>query len=177
MIVTERLRLREWREEDASLLAAIHADPDVMQFLGRVKTPSEIGEIVKRLMRMSKAGEPAFWAAERIRDGALLGTVGLHRLGTEFPFGPALEVGWRLARKHWGQGYATEAARGALDYGFDCLAAPRIYAFTALANTRSEAVMQRLRMKKIDGGEFAHPDLPLSDPNSMHLLYVAEREA
>ena len=175
MIETERLRLRVWRDADRPHLAKIHADPEVMQFLGGVKTASETSEIVDQLMRMSEAGEPFFWAVERIGDGALLGAAGLHWIGTEFPFGPALEVGWRLGRDYWGQGYATEAARAALRHAFGSLGAPRVYAFAALSNLRSEAVMRRLGMMKIEGGEFAHPDVPPTDPSSMHMLYVAKR--
>ncbi len=175
MIATDRLKLRAWREADKPLLGVIHADPEVMQFLGGTKTTSETSDFVEHMMRLSEARQPIFWAAERVDDGALLGAVGLHRLGTDFPFGPALEVGWRLGRDHWGKGYAIEAARAALDYAFGSLKAPRVYAFTALANKRSETVMQRLGMKKIEGGEFAHPDLLPTDPSSMHMLYVAEK--
>lgn len=175
MITTDRLKLRAWREADKPLLGVIHADPEVMQFLGGMKTASETSDFVEQMMRFSEAGEPFFWAAERIGDGALLGAVGLHCLGTDFPFGPALEVGWRFSRDQWGNGYATEAARAALDYAFGRLDAPRVYAFTALANKRSESVMQRLGMEKVHGGEFAHPDLLPTDPSSMHMLYVAER--
>lgn len=177
MIATDRLKLRPWREADKPLLSAIQADPEVMQFLGGTRTASETSDGIEQLMRLSEVGEPIFWAAERISDGALLGAVGLYRLGTDFPFGPALEVGWRLARDYWGKGYATEAARAALDYAFGSLDAPRVYAFTALANKPSEAVMQRLGMKKVEGGEFAHPDLLPTDLSSMHMLYVAERTA
>jgi RimJ/RimL family protein N-acetyltransferase len=120
-------------------------------------------------MRLSEGGEPTFWAAERIDDGSLIGAIGLHWLGADFPFGPALEVGWRLGRDYWGKGYATEAARAVLDY------VPRVYAFTALANKRSEIVMQRLGMTRVEGGEFPHPDYLSTDPSSMHMLYVAEK--
>ncbi|MFN7025101.1 MAG: GNAT family N-acetyltransferase [Pseudorhizobium sp.] len=131
MITTDRLKLRPWREADKPLLSVIQADPEVMQFLGGTKTASETSDGVEQLMRLSEVGEPIFWAAERIDDGALVGSVGLYRLGTDFPFGPGLEVGWRLARAHWGKGYATEAARAALDYAFSSLHVPRVYAFTA----------------------------------------------
>lgn len=175
VVETDRLKLREWREADKPLLASIHADPEVMQFLGGAKTASESNDVVEQLMHLSAIGEPTFWAAERIEDGALLGAVGLHCIGAEFPFGPALEAGWRLGRDHWGKGYATEAARAVLDYAFENLDAPRVYAFTALANKGSEKVMQRLGLERVQGGEFPHPDLLPTDPSSRHLLYVVER--
>lgn len=176
MLVTERLRLREWRQADKPLLAEIHADPEVMRFLGGVKTFDETSAVVDRICRTIKAGKPCFWAAERLEDEKLIGWIGLHEIGHEYPFGPALEIGWRLGRNFWGQGYAIEGARAALDYAFDVLNAPRVFAFTALANRRSEGLMLRLGMKKVEGGEFAHPDLASADPHSIHVLYVAERE-
>ena len=177
MLVTWRLQLREWREADKPLLAEIHSDPEVMRFLGGMKTFAETCAIVDRLIGMFKSQEPGFWAAERIADGKLIGWIGLRKLGPEYPFGPALEVAWRLGRSFWNQGYATEGARAALSYAFDVLDAPRVFAFTALANDRSEAVMRRVGMKKVEGGEFAHPDLPATDPHSLHVLYVAERRS
>lgn len=175
MIKTDRLKLRDWREADKPLLCVIHADPEVMQFLGGTKTASETCDVVDQLTRLSEGGEPTFWATERIDDGSLIGAVGLHWLGDDFPFGPALEVGWRLGRDYWGKGYAIEAARAALDYAFCTLDVSRVYAFTALANKRSENVMQRLGMMRVEGGEFLHPDFPLTDANAMHMLYVAEK--
>jgi RimJ/RimL family protein N-acetyltransferase len=177
MLVTERLKLRAWREADKAPLAAIHADPEVMQYLGGTRTPRETSELIDRLISMANEGAPIFWAAERIADGELLGWIGLHEVGTEYPFGPALEIGWRLGREFWNEGYATEGARAALAHAFDTLRAPKVYAFTAQANTRSEAVMRKLGMKKIEGGEFAHPDFPPADPSCIHVLYVAEAVA
>ena len=174
MLVTERLRLREWTEPDKPLLAEIHADPEVMRFLGGVRTFAETSRIVDLLMKLFNAGEPGFWAAERIEDRRLIGWIGLHRLGPEFPFGPALEAGWRLGRDFWNRGYATEGARAALGYAFDTWGADKVYAFTARANTRSEAVMRKIGMNKIEGGDFAHPDYPATDAHSIHTLYVAQ---
>ena len=92
MIETDRLKLRDWREADKPLLAVIHADPEVMQFLGGTKTTSENSDVVDQLMRLSEGGEPTFWAAELKDDGSLIGAVGLHWLGADFPFSPPLEL-------------------------------------------------------------------------------------
>lgn len=175
VLVTRRLKLREWTHADKPAFAEILADPEVMRFLGGVKTFEETSGIVDLLMDMFRAGEPGFWAAERISDGRLIGWIGLHRLGAEYPFGPALEAGWRLGREFWNQGYATEGARAAIEYAFDTLRVPRVYAFTARANAASLAVMRKLGMRKVEGGDFVHPDFSPSDPNAMHSLYVAER--
>ena len=174
MLITERLRLRLWAEADKVPLAAIHADPIVMNPLGGVRTAAQTSDFVDRLIVLSQAGQPVFWAAERISDGKLLGCIGLHRIGREFAFGPGLEVGWRLGRDYWGKGYATEGALAALDYAFDSLNEPRVVAFTTVSNARSEAVMKRLGMNKVEDGEFMHPDLPEDHPLAPHLLYAAD---
>ena len=170
MLVTKRLRLREWRKADKPLLAEIHSDPEVMRFLGGVKTFDETSEVIDLIGGMFRAGEPSLWAAERIEDEKLIGWIGLHQLGPEYPFGPALEAAWRLGRSFWGQGYAIEGVGAALNYAFDVLDAPRVFAFTALANQRSERLMLRLGMKKVEGGDFAHPDFSATDPQSIHVL-------
>jgi len=177
MLTTKRLKLREWCEADKPQLAQIHSDAEVMQFLGGVKTPAETNDTVDLLNSWLVAAEPSFWATERLCDRRLIGWIGLHKIGSDFPFGPALEVGWRLGRSFWGQGYATEGARAALNYAFDVLNAPRVFAFTAAANTRSEAVMRRVGLEKVERGGFAHPDFLPTDPHSIHVLYVAERAA
>jgi RimJ/RimL family protein N-acetyltransferase len=115
-----------------------------MQFLGVTKTASETSDVVDQLMRVSERGKSTFWAAECIDDGSLIGAVGQHWLGADFAFSPAPEVGWRLGREYWGDGYAIDAARAALDYAFGSLDVPRVYAFTALANNRSDIVMNLL---------------------------------
>ncbi|MEJ2444829.1 MAG: GNAT family protein, partial [Exilibacterium sp.] len=83
---------------------------------------------------------------------------------------PCVEVGWRLAAKHWGNGYATEAARVALGVGFEQLALTDIVSFTTIGNVRSRAVMERLGMR--DTGEtFEHPNVPVGNALREHCLY------
>ena len=77
-----------------------------------------------------------FAVAERKGDGAFLGMVGLARVRFA-PLAGAVEVGWRLARAHWGKGYATEAARAWLGHGFGTLGLAEIVAFTVPANLAS----------------------------------------
>jgi RimJ/RimL family protein N-acetyltransferase len=79
-------------------------------------------------------------------------------------FTPCVEIGWRLAFEHWGRGYATEAARSALSYGFGTLALPEVVSFTTAANNRSRAVMQRLGMRHDPSEDFDYPLLPKNHP-------------
>lgn len=87
------------------------------------------------------------------------------------PFTPAVEIGWRLAYEYWGKGYATEGALSCLNYGFGSLNLEEIVAFTAVLNTRSRAVMERLGMHQDPKDDFNHPKLPLDHPLSRHVLY------
>jgi RimJ/RimL family protein N-acetyltransferase len=92
-------------------------------------------------------------------------------------FTPCLEIGWRLARAHWGRGYATEAARAAPNYGFNTLGRAEIAAFTVPGNVRSRAVMERLGMQRNPADDFDHPNVPADHPLQRHVLYRLRRDA
>jgi len=118
-----------------------------------------------------------FWALERAADGRLLGFTGLQTVSPAMPFAPATEIGWRLARSAWGRGYATEAARAALRYGFVDVGLPEIVSFTTVANARSRAVMERLGMTGDPAEDFDHPQLATGSPLCRHVLYRVDRAA
>jgi len=99
-----------------------------------------------------------------------MGFVGLHTPSDALPFAPCVEIGWRLAKPHWGKGYATEAAMASLNFAFAELSLNQVVAFTAVANNRSQAVMQKLGMTNT-GNNFMHPDIELSHPLCEHVLY------
>ncbi len=101
-----------------------------------------------------------FWAVEVAGGAPFIGMVGLHRVRTDLPFAPAVEIGWRLHPDHWGHGYATEAAAASLAFGFDEGGLREIVAFTTTVNTRSQAVMERIGMTRDRGGDFDHPACP-----------------
>ena len=84
---------------------------------------------------------------------------------------PCVEVGWRLTRSAWGRGFATEAARASLAYGFDVLALDEIVSLTALVNTPSRRVMHRLGMQNT-GRDFDHPAVADESPLRRHCLYA-----
>ena len=106
------------------------------------------------------------------RTARSLGMVGLAPGATSRRIDGAIEVGWRLARAHWGQGYATEAARAWLDMGFGALGLAEIVAFTVPANLRSLAVMRRLGMRRDPARDFEHPAMPAGHPLRPHLVFV-----
>jgi RimJ/RimL family protein N-acetyltransferase len=179
MLETGRLILRRWEARDLAPFAALNADPEVAAHFVRPLRRAESDGLVARLRDRWEAEGIAFGVAERKADGAFLGMVGLARIRFDVPgpFDGCVEVGWRLARPHWGQGYATEAARAWLAHGFGVMGLGEIIAFTAVANTRSQAVMVRLGMRRDPGRDFEHPALAAGHPLRRHLVYAIGRAA
>jgi RimJ/RimL family protein N-acetyltransferase len=172
---TARLRLRQWRESDREPFAALNADPAVMEFfLSPLSRESSDASIDAWQSQLASRGW-SNWALELKASGELLGFTGLSIPRRVLPFSPCVEVGWRLARKHWGQGYATEAARAALEVGFARLDLREIVSFTTVGNVRSRAVMERIGMRDARQ-DFEYPGFPEGHPLRRHCLYRIARE-
>lgn len=177
-LLTPRLRLRRFEPRDQAPFAALNADPEVMRHFPALLDRAESDAIIERIERAWKRNGVGFAVAERRDDGAFVGMVGLNRL--DLPdIGPpqdgALEVGWRLARSHWGQGYATEAARAWIDHGFAAFPDERIVAIIVPANRASQAVAGRLGMRQDPGLSFQHPRIPQGSPLRLHDFYTLPR--
>jgi RimJ/RimL family protein N-acetyltransferase len=168
---TEQLLLRSWRETDRAPFAALNADPVVMEFYPAPLSEDESNAFVDRIEQGFAERGWGLWAVEHVECGSFIGYVGLAPALFEASFTPAVEIGWRLDRDHWGHGYATEAARAALDYGFNTLGLDEIVSFTAPANVRSQRVMQKLGMTRDPDGDFDHPNVPEGHPIRPHVLY------
>lgn len=175
MIGTPRLILRRWRDGDRAAFAAMNADPEVMRFYERSLTRAESDARIDRLERHLDDHGFGEFAVERRADGAFLGMVGLATLDAPVPLAPGVEVAWQLARHAWGQGYATEAARAAMDDGFARLGLDRIVAFTARPNLPSQAVMARLGMIRRPDLDFDHPMVPEGHVLRPHLVWSQDR--
>lgn len=175
---TQRLLLREWRDADLAPFADLNADPRVMQYLPTTLTREESDSFVRTRLVPSFA-ERGYgpWAVERRDTAELIGFVGLIEQTFPAPFTPAVEVGWRLAWEHWGQGFATEAARASIDHGFTAAGLVEIVSMTVPANWRSRAVMERLGMTRDVADDFNHPRVPPGSPLSAHVLYRLPRES
>ena len=171
---TDRLRLRPWEPRDRAPFAALNADPAVMAHFPKPLDRAESDALVARFEAALAADGFSIGVAERKADGAFLGMVGLARVRfpEPSPLAGAVEVGWRLARAHWGRGYATEAARAWLAHGFGALGLSEIVAFTVPANQRSQAVMRRLGLHHDPGRDFLHPSLPEGHPLRPHVLFA-----
>jgi RimJ/RimL family protein N-acetyltransferase len=143
MRITERLLLRPFRDDDLPAWAALNADGEVMKYLGSPLTRAQSDEIATAVNRRHAIDGTGFLAIDRRSDGAFLGAGGLQH---EPWYPDDMELGWRLAREYWGNGYATEAAASWLDHAFNDLDLPKVISITDAPNVKSIAVMKRLGM-------------------------------
>jgi RimJ/RimL family protein N-acetyltransferase len=175
VIETERLLLRRWTDADRPVFHAHCSDPEVMEFLGPRQTREETDAALDRQNGYLDSHGYCFWAVERRSDGALLGFCGLKPGAPDTPIANDVEIGWRVGRGYWGQGYARESAEASLAWGWANTDAPRIAAITVEANTRSWGLMERLGMTRAAGEDFDHPAVPDGSPLKRHIVYRIER--
>lgn len=160
MIETERLILRNWRDEDREPFAAMGQDARVMEHFPALLSREETDRMVDRVNAHVAERGFGLWAVEEKATGAFIGFTGLWVPWIQTHFTPCVEVGWRLAAEYWGKGYASEGARGSLSYGFNKLGLKEIVAFTTPGNAKSRAVMERLGMTRNPDDDFDHPAIP-----------------
>lgn len=172
---TARLVLRRWRESDVSPMAAINADPQVMQWIGDGQ-PRSLESTKAAIARCERQWDEFGygWFAVEIRStGELTGFTGL-AIPDDIPaVMPAVEIGWRLGRQYWGQGFATEAARAALRFAFLDREMIHVVGIHQVENHASERVMQKLGMRPV--GESVEP--PLDHPVRIHAITRIEYDA
>jgi RimJ/RimL family protein N-acetyltransferase len=168
--MTERLQLRQWRDEDKPIFAEMNADPRVMEFFPSLLTRQQSDAGVDRSITHIEKYGWGFWALELRETEEFLGFVGMKNVTEDLPFAPAVEIGWRLAFPYWGKGYASEAAKASLDVAFNTLNLSEVVSFTPLQNLRSQRVMERLGMRR-DSLVFEHPQVPTESPLLKHCLY------
>jgi len=167
---TERLVLRQWREQDKPAFADLNSDTQVREFFLETLSRIESDAMFTRYAEFIAELGWGMWAVEEKVSTNLVGVVGLNIPKAEMPFSPCVEIAWRLAVPYWGLGYATEAASAVLAFGFEKLQLDEIVAFTTLQNKRSQEVMRKLRMQKVLQ-EFMHPAVPVGHPLQAHYLY------
>jgi RimJ/RimL family protein N-acetyltransferase len=172
---TARLLLRQWRDDDREPFAALNADPEVMEHFPNVLSRAESDALADGIEAGLDERGWGLWAVEVIATGTFAGFVGLNPVPFDGSFTPAVEIGWRLARHHWGHGFATEAACAVLDYGFGPLGLDEIVSFTATVNLPSQRVMQKLGMRHSRADDFEHPNIEPGHPLRHHALYRIAR--
>lgn len=156
-LATGRLLLRQWRETDLEPFAALNRDAEVMRYFPASLTTAQSDALAQRARGCIAQQGWGLWAVEHTESCSFIGFVGLAEPRFDAQFMPAVEVGWRLGRKHWGHGYATEAAGAALSFGFGQLGLEEIISFAAAGNARSQRVMNRLGMTHDPAEDFDHP--------------------
>lgn len=159
---------------DRDAFAALNADPAVMRHFPAPLSAKETDALLARIAARWREEGLGFAAVERRADGAFLGMVGLARMREVSPgLDGGWEIGWRLARAHWRQGYAAEAAGAWLAHGLARFG--RVAAFTARDNLASQGVMARIGMTRAPDLDFDHPRIPPGHPLHRQLVWRAGR--
>ena len=172
---TDRLILRDWREEDWPRFWEGTNTPAVMRWLGGVCDADKRAGAQDRLLGYQRDHGHTFWVLERKADGAILGFCGLKRCNQAGgPLG-MMEVGWRLREDAWGQGYAREAATASLDLAFERFGADEVVALTVARNTASWGLMKRLGMQRREDLDFANADFDPEEPTII-VYSITQRE-
>lgn len=170
-IETERLILREWKEEDKASFARINNDPMIMEFFPRRLTEADSDKLIDRFQKHFETHGFGFYAVEMKKTGEFMGFAGLQNVEMDVPFTPAVEIAWRLDYEYWGKGYGTEAARAVLAHAFGKLKLPEIVAYAVHDNSRAIKLMEKLGMKRDEASDFDYPTLPKGHPLGRFSLY------
>jgi len=168
-----RLTLRQWHERDLDSFAALNADPVVMEYFVAPLSREESAAMIERASATLASRGWGWWCLDI--EGECAGFIGLTVPGYDTPFMPCVEIGWRLARRYWGHGYACEGACLALAYGFGEVGLDEIVSFTTTSNLRSRRVMERIGMTRDLAGDFDHPRVPEGHALRRHVLYRLKR--
>jgi len=168
---TPRLLLRQWKPTDLEPFAKINADPIVMEHLLSVRTIEESAAWVERNNESFNAQGFGLFAIELNETGKFIGFVGLCPAKFEAHFTPCLEVGWRLAKEHWGNGYAPEGARRVLEFAFEELKLEEIFSWCATTNKNSIRVMEKIGLHRDFDNDFDYPSCPEGHRLRRHVLY------
>jgi RimJ/RimL family protein N-acetyltransferase len=172
-IQTSRLLMRRWHDSDREPFAALNGDPETMRFFPATLDRAASDAMIDRIESGFDQRGYGLWALEVTATGEFVGFTGLNPMPDGVPGAGGLEVGWRLARHAWHHGYATEAARAALDVAFGGAGRAEIWSMTAVLNEPSQAVMRRLGLTEV--ARFDHPRVPDGHPLEPHVTYHLAR--
>ena len=156
-ITTERLGLRNWIAEDFEPFHAMNRDQKVMEFFPKLMTTEDTEAFVLRMQNHFNAHGFCYFAVEKLENKEFIGMIGLLHQTFNCKYTPCVDIGWRLKRSSWGQGFASEGAKACLNAGFNTFRLKEIYSFAPVINAASIHIMKKIGMKYL--GEFEHPKL------------------
>lgn len=149
----------------------MNCDPKVMEFVGPILNEDQSKAMMVRAQNSWSDNRFGRFAVEVLESSSFIGFIGLALTRIETHFSPAVEIGWRLATKHWGKGYATEGANAVIDVAFNDYGLTELVSFTAAQNLRSRRVMEKIGFQRNPSDDFLHPNFPTDDPLRASVLY------
>jgi RimJ/RimL family protein N-acetyltransferase len=170
---TDRLLMRRWLDSDREPFAALNGDPETMTYFPATMTRAASDALVEVIEARFERQGYGLWALEVAETGQFIGFTGLNPMPDDVPGAGGVEVGWRLAKYAWHFGYATEAAKAALDVAFRGIGLSEIWSMTAVLNEPSQAVMRRIGLSEV--ARFDHPRIEVGDPLRPHVTYHLSR--
>jgi len=172
LFTSQRLGFREWQSSDLSQMAAINADPLVMEFFPSLQSFEQTQDFIKRKQLLFSEKRFCYFAVELLSAKKFIGFIGLSQVKFEAPFTPCVDIGWRLDSFHWGKGYATEGALRCLEYARTVLNLKEVFSMAPVKNTKSINIMKKIVMNL--NCNFIHPLLINNDFLKDCVLYSKE---
>ena len=169
LFTSERLGFRNWLDSDIAKMIDISSDPDVMEFFPAIATKTQTIEFINRMKLMYIKKGYCYFAVDYLKDESFIGFIGLCYQTYESQFTPSVDIGWRLNKKYWNNGLATEGAKKCLDYAFNVIELESIISTTPIINIKSIRVMEKIGMEKLT--EFKHPRIKSDNKLSDFICY------
>ncbi len=169
IIKTERLGLRNWKENDLKPFAEMCADEQVMEFFPATWSLQETAKFIESMQAHFDKLNYCYFAVDRLDTNEFIGFIGLKYQTYKSHFTPSIDIGWRLKPAAWGNGFATEGAKACLEFAFAELHLEEVYSITPKLNKKSQRVMQKIGMKY--HSDFNHPKIDINDPLSSCVVY------
>ncbi|GAA4274692.1 GNAT family N-acetyltransferase [Aquimarina gracilis] len=154
---SERLGFRNWNFNDTEPFFKICSDDDVMEFFPSKPSKQDTQDFIYRMQEMQKENGFCYFAVDILETEEFIGFIGLCKQNYIKDLSPFVDIGWRLKKSVWNQGYATEGAKACLEYGFDKIGLDKIYSVAPEINKKSELIMKKIGMQQIK--TFNHPKL------------------
>ncbi len=175
ILTSDRLGLRHWIDSDTQPFIEMNKDLEVMKYFPKILSETETLAFIEIIhLHFNQHGFGPF-AIEHKLTKQFMGFTGFYIPTFDAFFTPCVEIGWRFRKDFWGQGFASEAAKMCLSYGFKSLCFEKIVSFTASINLKSEKVMKRIGMNYI--ADFEHPKVEKDDALCRHVLYEITLES